>query len=88
MLRFSYWLDGVGFITRGEVRKMMGLPHYNFHGFHRRKGICQAFAFVFQDGKTHILEIRDFKEALGSKVLRQTKKASGLCDAKDGQATS
>lgn len=69
--KFSYWLDGVGFISREEVKRLITDGRYNFTGLHRVKGAGIAVGFVYYNKSPRALEIRDFTEDVEDKTLRE-----------------
>lgn len=68
MSNFAYWMDGVGFVSRSEVKRMITSRDYGFTGFYRRIGISEAYTFLYFKRGTHLLEIRDFSGRIEDKI--------------------
>ena len=63
MIEFRYLLSGVGYISKGTVKKLINDPRIKFSGFQRyHDGLPGAYSVIVYGGKTHRLDIQFFRK--------------------------
>jgi len=57
-MKYSYWLDEVGFVSRDDLKQIIENPESGFTGFRRHSGNKPgAFGFITYNRKTVKLDI-------------------------------
>jgi len=62
-MNLRYLLDGIGYISRDTVKKLIHDPHSHFTGFKRHYlGPKGAFGYINYDGIPRRLDIQSFEK--------------------------